>query len=291
MTDLITLYRFYIDLPMKKIFTITVFAFLIVSLLNSCNKVEKQSQNITSSETETTQSNTVTVTFPEGLTLRDIAEKLEENSVCSSAAFIEEAAKPEYIEQYGFVIPNRDKRFYPLEGYIFPDTYEFYKNENVSSVLKKFLRNTSSKLNDDIKSKAEKIGLTPDELITFASIVQKESGGSAEAGKVASVLHNRLNNPSFQKLQCDACSLYLKQYLKPYTDETSYDAYCEVYNTYMVKGLPVGAICNPGMASINAVLNPENTDYYFFVTDSDNIYHYAETWEEHQSNVREAGLG
>jgi UPF0755 protein len=276
---------------MKKIFTITVFAFLIVSLMNSCNKVEKQSQNIPSSETETTQSNTVTVTFPEGLTLRDIADKLEENSVCSSAEFIEEAAKPEYIEQYGFLITDREKRFYPLEGYIFPDTYEFFKNENVSSVLKKFLRNTSSKLNDDIKSQADKLGLTLDELITFASIVQKESGGSAEAGKVASVLHNRLNNPSFLKLQCDACSLYLKKYIKPYTDETSYDTYCEDYNTYMIKGLPVGAICNPGMASINAVLNPEDTDYYFFVTDSDNIYHYAETWEEHQSNVREAGLG
>ena len=109
-------------------------------------------------------------------------------------------------------------------------------------------------------------------------------------GTVSSVLHNRLKSLSFPKLQCDAATFYLRDYVKPYVDEERYEQLKELYNTYNCEGLPAGPITNSGIEAVRAALYPEDTDYYFFITDSEGVYHYAETFAEHRENCENAGL-
>lgn len=237
-----------------------------------------------------TTSNVVRVTFPEGSTVSQMAALLEENGVCSAAEFMTEADNPLNIEGFEFSIPNPQERAFLLEGYLFPDTYEFYRNESAASAIKRFLKNTQSKLTDEVAARCEELGYTVDEILTLASIVQEEAGDPAEMGKVASVIHNRLESKSYPRLQCDVATFYLRDYVKPYTDEQEYESLVELYNTYNCDGLPAGPITNSGMDAINAALYPEDTDYYFFVTDSDGAYYYAETWSEHVKNCNAAGI-
>lgn len=240
--------------------------------------------------TEPTTSNTVRVTFPEGSTVSQIAQLLEKNGVCSAAEFIAAANDSLNIEGSGFDIPNPDERAFLLEGYIFPDTYEFYRNESAVSAMRRFLSNTQLKLDEDVVARCEELGYTVDEILTLASIIQEEAGDPAEMGKVSSVIHNRLDSSRFPKLQCDVATFYLRDYVKPYVDEARYGELTELYNTYNCEGLPAGPITNVGMDAINAALYPEETDYYYFVTDSDGNYLYAETWSGHLENCDRAGL-
>ncbi len=237
-----------------------------------------------------TTSNVVRVTFPEGSTVSQIAALLEENGVCSAADFIAEADNPLNLEGFAFSIPNPQERAFLLEGYLFPDTYEFYRNESASSVIKRFLKNTQAKLNEEVVLRCEELGYTVDEILTLASIVQEEAGDPAEMGKVASVIHNRLSSKSYPRLQCDVATFYLRDYVKPHKTEQEYEALTELYNTYSCYGLPAGPITNSGMDAVNAALYPEDTDYYFFVTDSGGAYYYAETWAEHLENCDMAGI-
>lgn len=240
--------------------------------------------------TEPTTSNVVRVTFPEGSTVSQIASLLEENGVCSADEFLSAANDSLNIEGSGFEIHNPEERAFLLEGYVFPDTYEFYRNEGAPAAMSRFLSNTQTKLDEDIIARCEELGYTVDEILTLASIIQEEAGNPAEMGKVSSVIHNRLGSSSFPKLQCDVATFYLRDYVKQYVDEARYDELVDLYNTYSCEGLPAGPITNPGMDAINAALYPENTDYYYFVTDSDGNYLYAETWSGHQRNCDIAGL-
>lgn len=241
--------------------------------------------------TPTTQKNTVTVTFPEGYTVTQIAKLLEENGVCSSESFLAAVNDASQLD-YRFIkhIKNESKRVFSLEGYVFPDTYEFYLNESAEKALSRFLNNTEKKLTDEIYQRADKLGYSIDEIITIASVIQKEAGIKKEMNKVSSVLHNRLND-SYNKLECDVTINYLKKYVAPYLGEENTDKYDEYYNTYKRKGLPVGAICNPGVEAINAALEPADTKYMFFVTDKTDTekYYYAETYQEHLDNCKKAG--
>ena len=237
-----------------------------------------------------TTSNVVRVTFPEGSTVSQIAVLLEQNGVCSAADFMSEADNPLNLEGFAFSIPNPQERAFLLEGYLFPDTYEFYRNESAASAIKRFLKNTQAKLTDEVAQRCEELGYTVDEILTLASIVQEEAGDPAEMGKVSSVIHNRLSSKSYPKLQCDVATFYLRDYVKPYKTEQEYEALTELYNTYNCYGLPAGPITNSGMDAVNAALYPEDTDYYFFVTDTDGAYYYAETWAEHLENCDIAGI-
>lgn len=233
-------------------------------------------------------SNTATVTFPEGLSVTQIAEKLEENGVCSKNDFLQAVNNPsdELLREFG--ITNKQDRIFTLEGYVFPDTYEFYKGENAESVLMRFINNFRSKITEEDKQKAEELGYTMDEIITIASIIQKEAGNDEQDNKVSSVLHNRLDSST--KIQCDVTITYLTDYCEPYLENGLTEDNKNNYNTYKCPALPAGAICNPGYASISAALNPDDTDYMFFVTDKDWNYYYASTWEEHVRNCRTAGI-
>ena len=278
---------------MKKLFTVIIFVFCIFMLCGCSNSSENKTTLADLSETSATGLSTVTVTIPEGFTAVQIAERLEENEVCSAEAFMTEINDIEKLKGiYRFIdeISTESKAFY-LEGYIFPDTYEFYKNEGAAAALSRFLKNTESKLTDEYYTRADELGFTMDEIITLASIVQSESGYPDENKLVSSVLHNRIKSPYYGRLQCDVTIAYINTYISDslYLDGDT-ERFKELYNTYKCKGLPAGAICNPGRDCIVAALYPEETDYYFFVTDKDMNYYYNKTFDAHLAKCRELGL-
>ena len=237
---------------------------------------------------------TVRVTFPEGLTAVEIAEKLEANRVCSAADFLKAVNDfPAVQAKYAVLssLTQPENRAFALEGYVFPDTYDFFIGEDASAALSRFLSNMDRKWTDEMTAQAETLGYTPDEILTIASIIQEEAGDPKEMGKVSSVLHNRLTSPDYGKLQCDVTIHYVNDRVtdSPYlTGDTA--RFAELYNTYKCSGLPAGPICCPGMDAINAALHPEETDHYYFVTDPEMNYYYASTWAEHQENCRICGL-
>lgn len=248
-----------------------------------------------------TLSETVTLTFPEGWTIDQIAEKLEANDVCTAASFINTLQSVDFSEDYEFIksIPNKEKRFRVLEGYLYPDTYEFYVGENASSVVRRFLDNFENRWTDEYKKQAKERGLSLDEVIIMASILQEEAATSGQMPDIASVLYNRLDRPgTFPWLNCDSTEDYLLNTIKPTltsstADTQKYIQYRDDYDTYSTecKGLPVGAIANPGDAAIRAALKPSDTNYYYFChnTETGKVY-YANTMSEHEMNMREAGL-
>lgn len=238
---------------------------------------------------------TVTVTFPEGYTVKEIAELLQENHVCEASEFISLTNNARYLKmlEHSFLkqIPNYKNRPFILEGYLFPDTYEFYTNEGAEAALSRFLDNTEQKLNVEYKRRAEEIGYTMDEILSLASIIQEEAGEYEHMPNVSSVLHNRLEKRDYNRLECDVTVNYISNNIKdsPYISVRLSEVE-ENYDTYVCYGLPLGAICNPGIHAIEAALYPPETDYFFFVTDTDWNYYYAETYEEHQENCRIAGV-
>lgn len=282
---------------MKKI-TSFLLGFIMIFVFCSCGSNDGIPFLSTKSKT-TLPDNTVTVTFPEGYTILQIADKLEKNRVCSAQAFLDVCNKP--IADID--IKNAEDRVFLLEGYIFPDTYEFYYDSSADEVLEKFIENFNSKITDEMKQKASVLGYTMDEMLTLASIIQKECDADIEeCANVSSVFHNRLKSPgSFPKLQSDVTTFYITSNLKNilgYQDGIELEAqnddvkrYMQLYSTYYCNGLPVGPICNPGLKAINAALHPANTDYVFFLTDeSGENFYYAATIDEHNANGRKAGL-
>lgn len=282
-------------ITIKKIIYIIALLLALATLTSCIGKVDIPFVTTKPAETAPTEPLTVTVIFPEGLTVVQMAERLEENKVCSASEFIALTNNYEYIQTLGYsfteLITKPENRAFYLEGYIFPDTYEFYKNESPERALKRFLDNTERKLTAEYKERAEELGYTLDEIITLASIVQEESFTNASVKNVASVLHNRLRSPSFSRLQCDVTIHYINDYVSNsahLSGDTS--IYAELYNTYKCSGLPAGPITNPGIAAIEAALYPAETNYYYFVTDSEWNYYYSSTYAQHKAKCRELGL-
>lgn len=189
---------------------------------------------------------TVMVTFPEGLSLTDIAKKLEENKVCSAADFLKAVNEETFDYKLIKSIP-KDDRFFKLEGYVFPDTYEFYVDESPKSVVDRFVKNAQMRIGNDLLGRANELGMTMDEVLTLASIIQKEASDPNEMGKVSSVFHNRLNKSgTFPLLQSDPTINYVENCIVPnLTDPSQKEKYAQLYNTYKCTGLPVAPICSP----------------------------------------------
>ena len=231
---------------------------------------------------------TVTLTFPEGYTVNQIAEKLEKYEVCSQTAFFATVRDVDFSTEYSFIaqIDNKDKRYQVLEGYLYPDTYEFYIGENASSVIRKFLDNFKNKWTDEYQAQADKIGMSIDDVITLASIIEKEAYGADQMPLVSSVFHNRLNKSGiYPTLGSDATKEYVSEYIsKSVTNSAELGSYQKNYDTYKCAGLPVGAICNPGNDAIKAALFPANTGYYYFLHDNDKKIYLAATDSEHNQN-------
>ncbi len=239
-------------------------------------------------QTPTWDKSEFNLTFPEGWTIEQIAEKLEENGVCDDDDFIKALEKNNFEFEFLKNIKEDKLEFQKMEGYIFPDTYTFKPNESPDSVAKKFLNNFNEKYTDSMKQRCKELGFTQDELITLASIIQAEAPDVANMKKVSSVFHNRLKQGSpYPKLESDPTIKYGRETIK---DEASQQVIM-AYNTYQSQGLPPGAICNPGVDAINAALYPDATDFYFFCSNLDTReFFYAKTFETHNANLRKAGL-
>ncbi len=247
-------------------------------------------------KTDYRNSETVKLTFPEGWTITEIAEKLEANDVCTASSFISTVQTIDFSEEYSFIkkIPDKEKRFRVLEGYMYPDTYEFYKGENASSVVRRFLDNFQNRWTDEYQKKADKRGLSIDEVIIMASILEAEAANAEQMPKIAAVLYNRLDKSgTFPLLQCDSTEDYLLDVIKPQLtssieDTQKYLQYRDDYDTYSenCEGLPIGAIGNPGNAAIKAALDPADTNYYYFRHDVNGGIYYANTMAQHEENGR-----
>lgn len=239
----------------------------------------------------------VQVTIPEGKNLYEAAVILENNGVCSKDAFLQAFNYGEYDFDFLSKIKNTDEKFYPREGYLFPDTYRFFKDSEPEAVAIKFFTNFEEKMSDDIIKKMKAQGLSMDEAITLASIIQMEASGTAEMNNVSSVFHNRLDHSkTYPLLQSDPTSKYVREVIRPNLSwrklsEEDGEKLCNAYDTYVGEGLPPGAICNPGIDAIKAAVSPNITDYYFFCSDLDTReFYYAKTNKEHESNLVKAGL-
>lgn len=233
---------------------------------------------------------TTTITFQEGMQVTEMAKKLEENGVCTADEFIKAVNNKDLWQSYEFIsdIDNMEERAYYLEGYLFPDTYDFYKNEGAENAIEKMLNNTKNKLTSDLYKKVEKSGMSMDEIITLASMIQAEAASKKDMYNVSSVFHNRLEagaGSSFAYLNSDPTIWY------PYESQKDMpEGYQGAYNTYTHPGLPLGPICNPGMSAIEAALDPADTNYYYFCHAKDGTPYYAETEWEHNNNLVTAGL-
>lgn len=224
---------------------------------------------------------TVTVTIPEGYTVRQTIALLAEKGVNTEEALTEAAQTATF--DYDF-IDNDSEDLSRLEGYLFPDTYEFYVGHNAKDALNKLLSNFVSRLGEDGMAQVEASDYSLEEIITIASLIEEETDGTDQAN-IASVIYNRLNNPSYETaglLQIDASLLYaLPDHEGAITNEDK--AVDSPYNLYKNKGLPPTPISNPGLASIEAALNPADTDYYYYALGTDGKHHFSTTLSEHNA--------
>ncbi|MBP9988423.1 MAG: endolytic transglycosylase MltG [Ruminococcus sp.] len=230
----------------------------------------------------------ISLSFPEGWTISQIAEKLEKNDVCKATQFINSAKSANYSFDFISEIVDNENRYQKLEGYMFPDTYDFYVGADINYVIRKFLSNFDNKWEPEYDARAKKLGCTRDEIITIASIIQREAGDKDQMKIISSVIHNRLNNPSeYPTIACDSTALYISNFVTPLVGESMGAVLREHYDTYATKGLPPGPICNPGMDAIKAALYPEETNYYFFAHDNAGKIYLATNYQDHKSNLIE----
>lgn len=236
----------------------------------------------------------VTVTLPEGVNIYEAAEILEQEGVCEARTFIYYFNGGFSLDKYTFAdyLPTESTlKFLKLEGYLFPDTYEFYKDEDAEIVCRKIFNNFENKITDEYYTRMKELNMSLDEVITLASIVQKEAGNVKDMKLISSVFHNRLNNPdTFPMLQSDPTRIYAEDVIHTHSDIVNTNME-DAYNTYKSAGLPPGAICNPGTEAIEAVLYSEDTDYFYFCANVETgETYYAETLDEHNANLELAGI-
>ncbi len=237
------------------------------------------------------QRETADIVFPEGITLIEAANALEEKGVCDAEEFIKIFNSSEFGFDFEDKVKTSSMKFYKMEGYLFPDTYQFYIEDDPRVVAKKIYKNFEARITPDLYGRMDDLGMDLEEVLTFASIVQAEASDTRNMKLVASVFYNRLNDPdNFPLLQSDPTTNYVEDVIKPNIEIKSEKMF-EAYDTYRGAGLPPGPICNPGLDAIDAVLYPSETDYYYFCSNLETgEFFYAETLEEHEQNLIEAGL-
>ena len=249
---------------------------------------------------------TVRITIPEGTTAIAIARKMEDAGLCSAEDFLKEANEGDFSAYtfWQYVPEDKDApdRFMKCEGYLFPETYEFLKDDTVHNYVATFYAQFDAQITDAMYAKLKEQGMTLNELVTLASFVQEEAGNSQDSN-VAQVFRNRLAEgspyPRLQSntsshVQSDADNNYLWNWVAPYYGgwDNIPENILAAYDTYSCTGLPAGPISNPGLAAIKAALEPqpdeEAKDAYFFVTDLKGNYYYAHTLAEHNANCKTA---
>lgn len=270
------------------------------------NSTMSYSNIITLLKTVRQYTNTVTVMIPDGYNAQQIGQLLEENLVCRADDF--EKYYRSKLEKYDFEeqITVTENRFYALEGYLFPDTYEFYviddlpdkpsmdTSQYAKQAAEKMYSNFQNKITKKMYARAKELGMTFDEVVTLASIIQKEGTNEENMANISSVFHNRLENMyEYPHLQSDTTDNYIEDVIRPNIPSSSlalYENVITAYDTYTCEGLPAGPICSPGLEAINAALYPAETDYYYFLSSSDGVFYYASTVEKHEQNIIDAAL-
>lgn len=236
----------------------------------------------------------VTVTFPEGYNVYQMGDVLEEAGLCTREEFLDAAQNHAFQVDFFDDLSVDPLKPVRLEGFLFPDTYEFYTDEEADSIILRMLENFQSRvLTPENREALEKSGYTLDEWAALASIIQKESFGTEDIYNVSSVFANRLAEDSpYPKLESNTTSDFINAWLAPNSDGELSPEQIFAYDTYDREGLPVGAICDPGAEAFTAALHPEKNTldglYYFFVTDVEYNYYYGKTFEEHSYNIQKA---
>lgn len=238
--------------------------------------------------TTPTAKKTIRVTIKEGSELHEIAAQLEKAGVTTVEEFNAQA-KPDNFD-YWFLkdLPKRDN---PLEGYLFPDTYEFTAEEGAKSVINKMLDNFDNKFTKERQDKAKAMNKTVDEIVIMASVVEREAAVKNEFPLVAGVFYNRINGVGEANGKLESCATV--QYILKERKAVLSVADTQIkspYNTYVNKGLPVGPISAPGLTAIDAALNPAKTEYLYFVASGTGQHYFAKTYQEHLANMKKAGL-
>ena len=240
---------------------------------------------------------TVELMIPEGYNCAQIFELLEKYDVCAVKDLEEYAANGE-LKEYWFLQDLERGHRYCLEGFLFPDTYEFYANDEPRAVLEKFLDNFEYRFTDRMVQKFtalnQKLGyvrLSFRDLVTMASIIEKEKASNLEGYTIASVFYNRLKRPSqYPTLDSDATYKYAKDYYHAGENLSAEALKNSPYNTNTQPGLPAGPISNPGLSSLDAALDPEDTNYHFFIYDKEAGFHrFSRNITEHNQWAEKLG--
>lgn len=233
---------------------------------------------------------TVEVSIPEGYNTQQIFQLLSENGVAPVEELEEAAANYEFVD-YAFLDSDLLGDVRRVEGYLYPDTYQFYVGRSAVAALDSMLSNFNSRVYSNgeltpLFEEAAARGYDFSDIITIASLIEEETDGT-DRDKIASVIYNRLERPGETGglLQIDAALVYAAGRAITQEDYTTLDS---PYNLYQHTGLPPTAISNPGMSSITAALQPAETDYYYYVLGADGKHVFSETLSEHQQNVAAA---
>jgi UPF0755 protein len=234
------------------------------------------------------------VTIPEGYTISQIGQLLEDLSIVDKKPFLDQAASPSLIASLGVsretkdpVLtlprdPSKNRRLTTLEGYLFPDTYHFIKEMEPEEVIRMMVHQFQKVFGTEQTERASSLGIDPVDAVILASIIEKETPLPDEKPLVSAVFHNRLKKKI--PLQSDPTVIYgIKEFDGNLTKE--HLSTPTPYNTYLFLGLPPTPICNPGKESILAALYPASVPYLYFVSKNDGAHHFSEGFEEHQRAV------
>jgi UPF0755 protein len=223
------------------------------------------------------ESRTIRVTIPEGFTMRQIADLLAKKELADGEAFFSLASEAQFARSLGIQGDS-------LEGFLFPDTYHFTKSMGEKRIAALLVGRFLAVFNDGYRRRLEELHMTLEELVTLASIIEKETADPAERPLISAVLHNRLKEG--MPLQSDPTVIYgLAGFNGNLTKDDLQKAH--PYNTYLIKGLPPHPIANPGEASLKAALFPDAVPYRYFVSKNNGTHHFSTTREEHERAVVE----
>lgn len=221
------------------------------------------------------------ITIPEGLNIIETSGIVETAGFCNKETFVSLCNDLKFIRSLGIQAGT-------LEGYLFPDTYFFPKHSDCQIIIKSMVRHFHQIFTTEWRERANKLGFSVFEIVTLASIIEKETGDASERPVISSVFHNRMKKN--MRLESDPTVIYgiknfdgniKKKHLRIKTP----------YNTYQIKGLPLGPIANPGEKALEAALYPDRTSFLFFVSKKDTTHHFSKTVQEHNRAVRKYQLG